>query len=45
MKLEDVDGQIESFREDGLTGEDAAEALFVFGCYIGEVLVRHLGGQ
>jgi hypothetical protein len=42
--LEDVDGQIESLRDDGLTGEDAAEALFVFGCYIGEVLVRHLGG-
>ncbi len=43
--LEDVDGQIESLRDDGLTGEDAAEALFVFGCYVGEVLVRHLGGQ
>lgn len=43
--LEDVDGQIESLRDDGLTGEDAAEALFVFGCYVGEVLVRHLGGH
>jgi hypothetical protein len=28
-----------------LTGEDAAEALFVFGCYLGEVMVRHLRGQ
>jgi hypothetical protein len=43
--LEDVDAQIESLREDGLTGEDAAEALFVFGCYVGEVMVRHLRGH
>ena len=43
--LEDVDGQIESLRDDGLTGEDAAEALFVFGCYVGEVFIRDLGGQ
>ena len=39
-----MDAHIESLREDGLTGEDAAEALFVFGCYLGEVMVRHLGG-
>jgi hypothetical protein len=43
--LEDVDAQIESLRDEGLTGEDAAEALFVFGCYVGEVMVRHLGGH
>jgi hypothetical protein len=42
--LEDVDAQIESLRDDGMTGEDAAEALFVFGCYVGEVMVRHLRG-
>jgi len=42
--LESVDAQIESFREEGLTGEDAAEALFVLGCYVGEVMVRALGG-
>jgi hypothetical protein len=42
--LEDVDAQIETLRDDGLTGEDAAEALFVFGCYLGEVMVRHLRG-
>ena len=33
--LEQVDAQIESLREEGLTGEDAAEALFVLGCYLG----------
>jgi hypothetical protein len=43
--LEDVDAQIESLREEGLDGEDAAEALFVFGCYVGEVMVRHLQGH
>jgi hypothetical protein len=43
--LEDVDAQIESLREDGLTGEEAAEALFVLGCYLGEVMVRHLRGR
>jgi hypothetical protein len=43
--LEDLDVQIESLREDGLSGEDAAEALFVLGCYLGEVMVRHLRGR
>ena len=43
--LEQVDAQIESLREDGLTGEDAAEALFVLGCYVGEVMVRDFSGQ
>jgi hypothetical protein len=43
--LEQVDAQIESLRDDGLTGEDVAEALFVFGCYIGTVMARALGGR
>lgn len=43
--LESVDVQIESLREEGLTGEDAAEALFVLGCYVGQVMVRCLGGR
>jgi hypothetical protein len=43
--LEDVDQYIESLREQGLNGEDVAELLFVFGCYLGEVMVRQLGGQ
>jgi len=42
--LEIVDAEIESLREEGLDGEAAAELLFVFGCYLGEVLVRGLGG-
>ncbi len=42
--LEILDVQIESLRDQGLDGEDAAEALFVFGCYVGEVMVRNLQG-
>jgi hypothetical protein len=42
--LESLDAAIDTMREDGKDGEEAAEVLFVFGCYLGEVLVRHLGG-
>jgi hypothetical protein len=43
--LERLDGEIESLREEGLDGEAAAEVLFVFGCYLGEVMVRALRGS
>jgi hypothetical protein len=43
--LETADAQIESLREEGHTGEEVAEALFVLGCYVGEVMVRDLGGR
>ena len=42
--LEALDAEIDSLRESGQDGEDVAEMLFVFGCYLGEVLVRNLGG-
>lgn len=42
--LESLDSEIESLREEGLDGEAVAEVLFVFGCYLGEVMVRHLRG-
>ena len=42
--LEVADSLVESLREEGLDGEGAAEALFVLGCYLGEVMVRGLGG-
>jgi hypothetical protein len=42
--LEVADSLVESLREEGLDGEGAAEALFVVGCYLGEVMVRGLGG-
>ena len=43
--LELVDSLVESLREEGLDGEGAAETLFVLGCYLGEVMVRLLGGS
>jgi hypothetical protein len=42
--LEVADGLVDSLREEGIDGEGAAETLFVLGCYLGEVMVRHLGG-
>ena len=42
--LEALDAEIESLRDSGLDGEAAAEVLFVFGCYLGEVLVQNLDG-
>jgi len=35
---------VDDLREEGLDGEQVAEVLFVFGCYLGEVMVRHLQG-
>lgn len=40
-----VDTIFDDFRADGLTGEQLAETLFGFGCYVGEVLTRHAGGR
>ena len=39
-----LDGIIEKLRQDGATLEQIAETLFTFGCYVGEVFVRHAGG-
>ena len=43
--LDLADSLVDSLREEGLDGEGAAETLFVLGCYLGEVLVRRLGGE
>jgi hypothetical protein len=43
--LDVVDSLVDSLREEGIDGEGAAEALFVLGCYLGEVMVRCLGGS
>jgi len=42
--LSAVDDQLEKFANEGVTSDDVAETLFYFGCYVGEVMVRHLGG-
>ena len=43
--LEALDAQIEWMREQGMTTEEVAEPLFALGCYLGEVMVRGLGGR
>jgi len=42
--LETLDGHIETLREEGWSAEDAAELLFVLGCYVGQVMVVRLRG-
>lgn len=40
-----VDAIFDDLRADGVAGEQLAETLFGFGCYVGEVLARHAGGR
>ncbi|MDT0409652.1 MULTISPECIES: DUF6278 family protein [Streptomyces] len=42
--LDRVDAVLERLRAEGVTTESVAATLFGFGCYTGEVLVRHGGG-
>ncbi len=43
--LEAVDEQLERLREEGYTAGELGETLFALGCYLGDVLVRALGGR
>lgn len=43
--LQAVDDIIEHMQQDGCTPDQVAETLFGFGCYVGEVFVRHTGGK
>ena len=43
--LRRLDGLIELLREQGLAACQLSEVLFAFGCYVGEVFVRHAGGR
>jgi hypothetical protein len=43
--LKEVDQIIEGFREEGVEPKDVACTLFQFGCYVGEVFVRHAKGR
>ncbi len=43
--LGSVDQLIDRLRADGASLEQAGESLFCFGCYLGEVLVRHCGAK
>jgi len=43
--LKAVDRILAEMIQDGCTVEQIPETLFGFGCYVGEVFVRHAGGQ
>jgi len=43
--LAKLDEIIEKLRQDGVSSEQIAETLFSFGCYVGEVFVRHASGR
>jgi hypothetical protein len=43
--LKRLDGIIEGFRRERVTGDQIRETLFTFGCYLGEVLIRHYAGE
>lgn len=40
-----VEKQIDSFAQQGLHVDQIASTLFCFGCYVGELLARNLGGK
>lgn len=39
-----VEEIVDGFRAEGVTGEDMADSLICFGCYVGEMLTRSYGG-
>lgn len=43
--LEIVDGILGRFHRDQVPVEQIGATLFAFGCYVGEVFVRHFGGR
>lgn len=42
--LERVDALLSRFRDTGATVDNCTTTVFLFGCYLGEVLVRNCGG-
>jgi hypothetical protein len=45
QSLAKVDQIIDGLRHDGASPQQVGESLFAFGCYVGEVFVRHANGQ
>lgn len=43
--LQFVENLICGFREEGHTAESMNDTIFLFGCYVGEVIIRSYGGQ
>lgn len=40
-----VEKQVDVFAKQGMQVDQIASTLFCFGCYVGELLTRHLGGR
>jgi hypothetical protein len=45
QSLQKVDEIVLRFRKDGQTFEHVGETVFLLGCYVGEVLIRNVGGS
>lgn len=45
QSLAEVDRILGKFHAQKLRADQIGETVFTFGCYVGEVLVRHLGGS
>ena len=45
QSLAEVDRIVGKFHAEKLRADQIGETVFSFGCYVGEVLVRHLGGK
>jgi hypothetical protein len=43
--LKKLDGIIARFRRERVKANEIRETLFTFGCYVGEVMIRHCGGK
>ncbi|WLW57300.1 hypothetical protein [Streptomyces sp. YU58] len=39
-----VEEIVDGFRAEGVGREEMAESLVAFGCYLGEIVTRHIGG-
>jgi hypothetical protein len=45
QSLAEVDRILGKFHAEKLRADQMGETIFSFGCYVGEILVRHLGGS
>ncbi|MFJ2241801.1 hypothetical protein [Streptomyces sp. NPDC087859] len=44
QSIEVVEDIVDGFRAEGVSPEEMAESLVGFGCYLGEIVTRHIGG-
>lgn len=44
QSIEVVEDIVDGFRAEGVSREEMAESLVGFGCYLGEIVTRHIGG-